>query len=121
MAKILIVDDSESILAFATEALEEDGHDVFVAHNGLEANKIIFSESKPDLIVLDIIMPMLDGEKVIQAFKQSDLAKDIPVVFFSTKNEVELMDLVKKHDARGYIHKPVDAHELRSSIRRFLE
>lgn len=120
MATILIIDDSESILAFSQEALEKDGHNVFIARSGIEANKIIFSKNKPDLIMLDIIMPLLDGEKVIQAFQQSEIGRKIPVVFFSTKTEEELASLVKKHNNRGYIKKPIGAKELRTAVRDFL-
>ena len=120
MAKILIVDDSESILAFAQEALEVDGHNVFTARSGIEANKVIFSKNRPDLILLDIIMPLLDGEKVIHAFQQSEIGRKIPVVFFSTKRDDELSNLVKKHNNRGYIKKPIDAKGLRAAVRNFL-
>jgi len=120
MARILVVDDSDSVLAFTQEALEADGHSVFIARNGIEANKIIFSKNKPDLIILDIVMPLLDGEKVILAFQQSDVGKDIPVVFFSTKTEEELQGLVKKHNNRGYIRKPIEQAALRKAVKNFL-
>jgi len=121
MATILIVDDSESILAFTQEALEKDGHTVFVARSGIEANRVIFSKNKPDLILLDVIMPLLDGEKVIKAFQQSERGSKIPVVFFSTKSHEELSELVKKHKNRGYIRKPIDAAGLRATVRDLLK
>ena len=121
MAKILIVDDSEMILAFARDCLEKDGHSVFIARNGIEANKVIFSKNRPDLIILDVVMPLLDGEKVAQAFRQSDISRNIPVVFFSTKSENELASLVQKHNVRGYIQKPVDSKALKTKVRNFLK
>jgi len=121
MANILVVDDSESVIEFTKDALEEDGHNVNTAKNGLEANKIIFSKNKPDLILLDLIMPMLNGDKVLKAFQQSEISKNIPVVFYSTKSEKELTELVKKHGNKGYLRKPVDAEELKKAVKKFLE
>jgi len=121
MAKILLVDDSQSVLEFTKEALEADGHKVFTAKNGLEANKIIFSKQKPDLILLDLIMPMLNGDKVFQAFQQSEISSAIPVVFFSTKSEGELKELVAKHQNKGYICKPISAEDLRVKVSKFLK
>ena len=120
MAKILVVDDSDSILEFTKDALEAGGHSVYTAKNGLEANKIIFSKRKPDLILLDIIMPMLDGDKVFKAFQQSELSRSIPVVFYSTKSDEDLDKLVKKHNNKGYLRKPVGAEELCSAVKKFL-
>jgi len=121
MARILVVDDSDYILEFTREALEAGGHDVFTARNGLEANKIIFSSStRPDLILLDIVMPMLNGDKVMQAFKQSEITRSIPVLFYSTKGEDELRALVDKHKNEGYIRKPLSAEELCDAVRRYL-
>lgn len=121
MARILVVDDSDYVLEFTKEALETGGHEVFTARNGLEANKIIFSSlTKPDLILLDIVMPMLDGDKVMQAFKQSETTKSIPVLFYSTKSEDELRALVDKHGNEGYLQKPVSAEELCDAVRKHL-
>ncbi len=120
MAIILLVDDSPTVLSFSQEALEDDGHTIFTARNGIEANKIIFSQDKPDLILLDVMMPLLDGEKVVRAFRQSDISRNIPIVFFSTKSEDELKALVEKYETKGYIRKPVEADQLKSMVRQFL-
>ena len=120
MARILVIDDSEAVLAFTREALEEEGHTVFTARNGIEANKIIFSRNKPELILLDIMMPLLDGEKVAMAFQRSEISSEIPIVFFSTKKAEELNGIVKKHSVRGYIQKPISAEKLKIEVRNFL-
>lgn len=121
MARILIVDDSEMIIEFVRETLEADGHKVFTAKNGLEANKVIFSKQKPDLILLDLIMPMLNGDKVLRAFQQSEMSKTIPVVFFSTRSDEELSNLVKKHNNKGYLRKPISPVDLCNAVKKFLE
>jgi len=116
MARILVIDDSESILSFAKDALESGGHSVVTTTNGMAANKHVFGNDKPDLIVLDMVMPLLDGEKVLAAFKQSSIASAIPVLIFSTKPEDELKAIVSKHDAQGYIQKPIDADAFLNTI-----
>ena len=120
MAKILIVDDSETALEFSAQALEKGGHEVLKAKGGLEANKFIFSKDKPDLVLLDIMMPLLNGDKVFEAFKQSEISRSIPVVFYSTKSEEELEALTKKHGNLGYIKKPLPASELLKTVNNFL-
>lgn len=122
MAKVLVIDDSDSILNFTQDALTEDGHTVLIAHSGLEANRYIFSRDKqPDLILLDIVMPMLHGDRIIQAFKQSEISRNIPVVFFSSKDEQEIIALVEKHDALGYIKKPISREDLSKKVGHFLK
>ncbi|UCD83256.1 MAG: response regulator, partial [Deltaproteobacteria bacterium] len=86
--KVLIVDDSELILTMSRDALEKQGYEVYTAGSGIEANRIIFAPGKkPDLILLDIMMPMLNGDKVYEFFKRSELSRDIPVAIFSSKDE----------------------------------
>src|SRR6266545_2925492 len=68
--KILIVDDSELVLAMARDALEESGYEVFTATNGIEANSYIFSKNRPDLIILDVMLPMLDGNKKAKLLRE---------------------------------------------------
>ncbi len=121
MARSLIVDDSETVLEFAKGALEEDGHEIYTAKNGLEANKVIFSKQKPDLILLDVVMPMLNGDKVLKAFQQSEISKAIPVVFFSTKPEKYLTELVNRHKNMGFIRKPISAEDLCEEIKKLLD
>lgn len=122
MAKrILIVDDSELVLTMARDALEKEGYEVHTAYSGIEANRIIFAPGKkPDLILLDIMMPMLNGDKVYEFFKRSEFSRDIPVAIFSSKDEEELKSLARKTGACGYIKKPFNPLELAIEVRKFL-
>jgi len=121
MANILVIDDSESILSFAKDALEQAGHTVVTATNGMAANKHVFGDNKPDLIVLDLVMPLLDGDKVLAAFKQSSIASTIPVILFSTKPENEIKAIAEKHHAQGYIKKPVEADDFLNIVESHLK
>ncbi|GAM09189.1 alkaline phosphatase synthesis transcriptional regulatory protein PhoP [Geobacter sp. OR-1] len=104
--KILIIDDSELVLEMARDPLEAAGFTVFTATNGMEANKIIFSQNKPDLIVIDVMMPMLDGTEKAKLLKEWDFSRNIPILLMSSKPEDELQRLVVESKVNGYIHKP---------------
>jgi len=104
--KILIIDDSELVLAMAKDALEQAGYQVLTATNGIEANRFIFSREKPALIIMDIMMPMLDGNKKAKLLKENEVSKDIPILLLSSKSEQEMRQLVTEAGADGFILKP---------------
>ncbi|MBP1728746.1 MAG: chemotaxis protein CheY [Deltaproteobacteria bacterium] len=121
-SKILIVDDSELVLAMASDALKAAGYDVFTATNGIEANSYIYSTTnKPDLIILDIMMPLLDGNKKAKILKQQNHSQDIPIVFISSKSEAELVSLVQEAGADGYICKPFTPQSIVSCVKKLLK
>ncbi|KAF0215927.1 MAG: response regulator [Geobacteraceae bacterium] len=104
--KILVVDDSEIVLAMAREALEGGGFEVVTALSAKEADIYIFGQDKPDLIILDVMLPMLDGDKKAKMLKENELTKDIPILLLSSKPEEELRYLVKESGADGFVRKP---------------
>jgi two-component system alkaline phosphatase synthesis response regulator PhoP len=118
--KILIVDDSELVLAMARDTLEEAGYEVFTATNGIEANSYIFSLNKPDLIVLDVMLPMLDGNKKAKLLREKEFSRKIPIILLSSKAEDELRRLAIEAGADGYIRKPFTQEGIVASVRRFL-
>jgi DNA-binding response OmpR family regulator len=120
--KILVIDDSELVLAMASDALKSAGYEVFTATNGIEANSFIFSTtSRPDLIIMDIMMPLLDGNKKAKILKEKDFSKDIPIMFISSKSEAELEKLVEEAGADGYICKPFTNQGIVNSVRQVLK
>ena len=119
--KILVVDDSELVLAMARDALEEAGFEVVTAANGIEANSHIFSRNKPDLIILDVMLPMLDGNKKAKLLKEKDFSREIPIVLLSSKSEEELKRLVQESGGDAYIRKPFTPWQLVTTIRKVLE
>ena len=86
-AKILIVDDSEIVLEMARDALEEGGFSVITAAGIVEANAFIYAEDKPDLIILDVMLPILDGDKKAKMLKDDELTRHIPILLISSKPE----------------------------------
>ena len=84
---ILVVDDSEIVLAMAKDALEEGGLKIITAPNAKAADQYIFGELKPDLIILDVMLPMLDGDKKAKMLKDNPLTREIPILLLSSKPE----------------------------------
>ena len=110
--RVLIVDDSEVVLAMAREALEEGGFEVDTAEDAKEADAFIFSQQRPDLIVLDVMLPVLDGDKKAKMLKQNPATRDIPILLLSSKPEEELRWLVKESGAEGHMRKPFGHRQL---------
>jgi DNA-binding response OmpR family regulator len=105
--KLLIADDEEHILTLVKLSLEPD-YDVVIAADGAEALKV-FEKEKPDIVLLDLMMPKIDGYKVCKKIKQKS---KIPVLILSAKGLRE--DILKGMDcgADDYITKPFDPGEL---------
>lgn len=104
--KVLVVDDSELVLEMIRDALEGEGYEVFTAASGIEANRFVYSRNRPDLILLDVMLPLLNGDRKVRLLKESALSRDIPVLLISSKTNDELEALVKESGADGYIRKP---------------
>ncbi len=111
MAKILIVDDSRLIAHVGKTILTKSGHEVILAQDGLAGLEAAKSE-KPNLILLDLIMPVMDGYQVCEQLKEEDSTKDIPVIMLTSK--AEAADKVRglKMGALDYVTKPFDEGEL---------
>jgi len=118
--RILIVDDSELVLVMARDALEEAGYEVFTATNGIEANSYIFSVKKPDLIILDVMLPMLDGNKKAKLLREKEYSRAIPILLLSSKSEDELRHLTAESGADGFIRKPFTSSGIVESVREYL-
>jgi putative two-component system response regulator len=118
-AQILIVDDTAENVDVLAGILREH-YKIKVALNGPKALKIAQSEPAPDLILLDIMMPEMDGCEVCRRLKQDPNTADIPVIFVTAKNEVE--DETKGFDlgAVDYITKPINPHIVLSRVRAHL-
>lgn len=113
--KILIVDDTQENIALLSNILERKHHQIAAANNGEQAIKIA-NKIKPDLILLDIMMPGIDGFETCRRLKNQPETKSIPVIFVSAKNEAK--DIVAGFSAGGidYINKPYYEEEVCARI-----
>lgn len=113
--KILVVDDTQSSIEILVELLSPQ-YDVLVALDGETAIEIA-QEDKPKLILLDIVMPQLNGFMVCEKLKQSELTKDIPIIFITAKTDEESIE--KAYDIGGidYVAKPFKPKELLARVK----
>ena len=117
--RILICDDDPAILRVLQVNLEVEGYTTLLAHHGEEALEVAAREN-PDLIILDIMMPRLDGYQTCERLKQDDALKDIPVVFLSAKAQQSDIEKGKTYGVADYLTKPFDPDVLVSTIERLL-
>lgn len=117
--KILVVDDSPTVRKLISGKLEKCGHEVICAVDGLDALQKI-NEATPDLILLDITMPRMDGYQVCKMIRGNDATKDVPVVMISGKDG--FFDKVRGRMAgtTGYITKPFGPETLMKTVETYL-
>lgn len=116
--KILLAEDDPSIQVIARLTLQKvGGHEVAVANNGREAYDKAMSE-KFDLIILDGMMPEMDGIETCLALKANPDTEGVPVIFMTAKNQQADIEEGFKAGALGYIVKPFDAQELCNEIQK---
>ena len=118
-AKILVVDDDASSLELIEAMLVPNGYEIITANDGSKAVAIII-EKKPDLILLDIMMPGLDGYSTLAKIKENKTISKIPVVMLTAMGFQLNKELALRFGAAGYITKPVDLAELLKTISRLL-
>jgi serine phosphatase RsbU (regulator of sigma subunit) len=114
-AKILVVDDTPSNIQSLAATLKPAGYQVLVATNGQQALDVM-AKVRPDLILLDIMMPVMDGFEACANIKANAEWRDIPIIFLTAKTETA--DLVKGFElgAVDYVNKPFNAHELMARV-----
>lgn len=115
MKKILIIEDNEDIRSNTAEILELSNYQVIVAENG-KVGVIKAIETKPDLIICDIMMPELDGYGVLHAIQRNELLRNIPFIFLSAKTERADQRRGMEMGADDYLTKPFDGTELLNAV-----
>jgi DNA-binding response OmpR family regulator len=117
---VLAVDDNPQNLQFLGKLLSENSYEVGIAQDGIQALTFL-KKNQPDLVLLDIMMPGMDGYDVCKEIKANLGTRHIPVIFLTAKTETE--DIVKGFDAGGvdYILKPFNSAELLARVRTHVE
>jgi len=116
--KILLVDDSKTELHYLSELLVKKGYSVRTAENGEEAHKRL-AEEKPDLILMDVVMPGQNGFQLTRAITRDPNFADVPVIMCTSKNQETDRVWGMRQGARDYVVKPVDPDELFAKIKAF--
>jgi twitching motility two-component system response regulator PilH len=113
--KVLIVDDSKTELMFLSDLLVRQGMVVRTAQNSDEA-MLRLSEDRPDLILMDVVMPGQNGFQLTRLITRSPEYADIPIIMCTSKNQETDRVWGMRQGARGYVTKPVDPAELKAKI-----
>lgn len=113
--RILVVDDSELQLQFEQALLAEEDVELLVAHNGLEAVDAAL-QHKPDVILMDIVMPLMDGIAAARMLRQDDRTAGIPIIMVTSQREADYMEDAFVGGCNDYVIKPVRKAELLAKI-----
>ncbi len=116
--KILVVDDSKTELHHLSELLGKRGYTVRTAENGEEAMRRL-ADDKPDLILMDVVMPGQNGFQLTRSITRDPRFSDVPVIMCTSKNQETDKVWGMRQGARDYIVKPVNADELIAKIKAF--
>jgi DNA-binding response OmpR family regulator len=120
MAKILIVDDSYAEIQLLESVLKGAGFDV-VAISDPELTEQKVSLERPDLLLLDVVMPKRNGYEVLRSLRRQDATKGLPVVVVSSKNQDSDRAWGKRQGADDYVTKPFTSDELLGAVRRLVK
>lgn len=117
--KILLVDDSETVLMMERMILQKESYQVVMARDGKEGiAKAI--EVKPDLILMDVVMPNMNGFEAVRWLRQREETKSVPIVMVTTQAEMESMEAGYVSGCSDYVIKPIDSLELLTKVKNLL-
>ncbi len=119
MARILIVDDSPTEIRKISTILEKHQHEVITADNGADGVAVARSE-QPDLILMDVVMPGLNGFQATRQLTRAPETADIPVIIVTTKDQETDRVWGTRQGAKGYLVKPVNEDSLTQTINELL-
>jgi twitching motility two-component system response regulator PilH len=115
MARILIVDDSPTEMFKISEILKKGGHEVLTADGG-QAGVDLAKKELPDLVLMDVVMPGVNGFQATRQLTKNDSTAHIPILIVTTKDQETDRMWGKRQGASGYLTKPIDEAALVSAI-----
>ena len=116
---VLLVDDSKTALMMERMLLGQSSYCVLEAHDGLEALEVA-ERHKPDVILMDVTMPRLDGLSAVQRLRSMDATRSIPVIMVTTRSEAANMQAGFQSGCTAYLTKPINGPELLAKLKEFL-
>lgn len=117
--KILLVDDSNTVLLMEKMILSKSPYDLVTASDGQEGFDKAMSE-KPDLILLDVVMPKMDGFEVCRRLRSRNETRKVPVIMVTTRGELKSVETGYQSGCTDYITKPINGLELLSKVKSYL-
>ncbi len=119
MSKILIIEDDESMVKLLSEVLEKNDFTIVTASDGLQGTTVAHQEN-PDLIILDLIMPVGGGETTLRNLKMSEHTKDTPIIVMSGTSDELLKEQISHMGIKHFFEKPFIVEKLVSKIKEIL-
>ena len=119
MKKILIVDDEADIIEILQFVLESNGYECITAFDGEEGLKLA-REANPDLIILDVMMPKINGYKICRLLKYDEKYKDIPIFMVTARSQEEDKIIGEETGADEYITKPFQIENVIEKVKSYL-
>jgi len=117
---ILVIDDNKLILTIMSDVLTAAGYKVSTAEEVVYCNDIIYGNLPPDLILMDIHLPLMSGNQKVRIMKRRPTGKNIPVILISSMGENELKAKAADCGADGYLVKPIDNQLLLTTVEQTL-
>jgi DNA-binding response OmpR family regulator len=114
--KILLVDDSSTVLLMERMILSKSDYDVVTARDGLEGLEKARVE-RPDLILMDVVMPRMDGFEAIRLLRAEELTREIPVIMVTTRGELQNVEAGYASGCNEYVTKPINGLELLAKVK----
>lgn len=114
--RILLVDDSNTALMVERTILARGDYDVLVARDGDDAVRVAAAE-QPDLILMDMMMPRMNGVDAVRLLRDRDQTRDIPVIMVTTRGEEDRIEAGYAAGCNDYVTKPINSLELLAKIR----
>jgi DNA-binding response OmpR family regulator len=114
--KILLVDDSSTVLLMEKMILSKSEYDVVTARDGLEGIEKARVE-RPDLILMDVVMPRMDGFEAVRKLREDEATKAIPVIMVTTRGELQSVETGYASGCSDYVTKPINGLELLTKVR----
>jgi DNA-binding response OmpR family regulator len=118
--KILLVDDSATTLMMEQMVLRGQPYQIVTAKNGREAIAVALLEH-PDLVLLDVVMPEMNGFETCRELRQLPVTKNVPIIMVTTKGEEQNVETGFESGCSDYITKPINGTELLTKVRGFLD
>ncbi len=119
VTKVMVIDDSNTIRLTAETILKKEGYEVFTATNGFEAMSVI-TDTRPDIIFVDIMMPRLDGYQTCKLIKNNSYFRHTPVIMLSSKDSLFDRARGRVAGSEQHINKPFTKSELLEAIQRYV-
>lgn len=118
--KVLVVDDEPNIVQTLKDRLEMNDYEVLTAHNGVDGLKAA-QDGTPDIILLDVIMPMMDGHEMLEQLREKEWGKAISVIMLTARSQAQDIARARSCGIDDYIIKPFDLSELLEKIENIIE